>query len=285
MMDKHELKREHEQRAEEILDVINQTAWDDEWYLRAYYDDGTTLGSHRNKECQIDSLPQSWSILTQEEQDERQKQAIQSVEEHLVQEEDQLIRLFTPPFDQTPHDPGYIKGYPPGIRENGGQYTHAAIWAVWALTKLGKGNQAFQQFKMLNPILHSLDIEAANRYMVEPYVVAADIYSSPPFTGHGGWTWYTGSSGWLFRLGTEAILGFQLEGEHFTIKPCIPDSWDGYHLSFQNNSSQYDIRVENPDHVESGVRKVVLDGEELDGGIIPIDKDSNKHTVRIIMGN
>ncbi len=283
-IDKHELKREHEQRAEEILDVINQTAWDDDWYLRAYYDDGTPLGSHRNNECQIDSLPQSWSILTQDEHDERQERAIQSVEDNLVQEQDQLIRLFSPPFDETPNDPGYIKGYPPGIRENGGQYTHAAIWAVWALTKLGKGNQAFEQFKMLNPALHSLDIEAANRYMVEPYVVAADIYSTPPFVGHGGWTWYTGSSGWLFRLGTEAILGFQLEGDHFSVDPCIPDTWDGYRLSFQRNGSQYDIQVENPDHVESGVTQVVLDGETRENKDVPIKENSGQHTVRIIMG-
>lgn len=284
ILGKHALKLEHLERAKEIKDVINQTAWDNDWYLRAYYDDGTPLGSHRNEECQIDSLPQSWSILTQDELDDRQKQAIQSVEKHLVREEGQLIRLFTPPFDKTPNDPGYIKGYPPGIRENGGQYTHAAIWVVWALTKLGMGNAAFKQFKMLNPILHSLDIDSANRYMVEPYVVAADIYSTPPFTGHGGWTWYTGSSGWLYRLGTEAILGFQLEGDHFTINPCIPDSWDGYKLSFQQNGSHYDIQVENPDHVESGVRKILLNGEELNEKAIPIQKNSGNHTVRIIMG-
>ncbi len=279
----HELKREHKERADEILDVINQTAWDNDWYLRAYYDDGTPLGSHRNEECRIDSLPQSWSVLTQDDQDDRQLKAMQSVEEYLVQEEDQLIRLFTPPFDETDNDPGYIKGYPPGIRENGGQYTHAAIWAVWALTKLGKGNQAFEQFKMLNPILHSLDIDTANRYMVEPYVVAADIYSTPPFTGRGGWTWYTGSSGWLYRLGTEAILGFQFEGDHFTVNPCIPKSWDGYKLSFQINGSHYDIQVENPDHVESGVIKVLMDGEELVDKAILIQENSGKNTVRVIM--
>jgi cyclic beta-1,2-glucan synthetase len=284
IMGKHDMKQDHEKRAMEILGVIHQVAWDDDWYLRAYYDDGTPLGSHKNKECQIDSLPQSWSILTQEGQDERQIKAIESVEKHLVREEDQLIRLFTPPFDKTNKDPGYIKGYPPGIRENGGQYTHAAIWAVWALTKLRKGNQAFKQFKLLNPILHSLNIDDANRYVVEPYVVAADIYSTSPFTGQGGWTWYTGSSGWLFRLGTEAILGFQLQGDHFTINPCIPDSWEEYKLLFQKNGSHYDIRVENPNHVESGVKIVLLDGEELDGKDIPIHGENSKHTVRIIMG-
>jgi cyclic beta-1,2-glucan synthetase len=284
ILDKHEVKHEHETRAEAIKSVIDQVAWDDNWYLRAYYDDGTPLGSHRNKECQIDSLPQSWSVLTQEEPDKRQMNAIRSVEKHLVQKNDQLIRLFTPPFDETEKDPGYIKGYPPGIRENGGQYTHAAIWAVWALTKLGEGNKAFEQFQMLNPIQHSVDINTANRYAVEPYVVAADIYSLSPFTGHGGWTWYTGSSGWLYRLGVEAILGFQLMGDHFMISPCIPETWDGFEITFRRNNSQYDIQVENPNHVESGVTSVLMDGEVLGDKSIPLQEESGKHEIHIIMG-
>ena len=210
--------------------------------------------------------------------------AIESVEEHLVQEEDRLIRLFTPPFDETKKDPGYIKGYPPGIRENGGQYTHAAIWAVWALTELGQGNKAFTQFSFLNPVTHSLDLANANKYMVEPYVVAADIYSTPPHVGHGGWTWYTGSSGWLYRLGMEAILGFQYRGDHFTMDPCIPDEWDGFKLKFKVENSTYAVKVKNPDHVQKGVTQIVLDGEVQDDLTVPIEQDSNHHQVEVIMG-
>ncbi len=281
---KPELARKHRERAVEIKDTVNKIAWDDDWYLRAYYDDGTPLGSHRNEECQIDSIPQSWSILTGGAPNERKMKAIYSVEERLVHREDRLIQLFTPPFDETEKDPGYIKGYPPGIRENGGQYTHAAIWAVWALTTLGMGDQAYEQFKLLNPVTHSLNLEDANRYVVEPYVVAADIYSRPPYVGHGGWTWYTGSSGWLYRLGTEAILGFQLMGEHFSIDPCIPDDWDGFNMTYKKNGTVFTIEVKNPDHIEKGVQEIKLDGESLDDKKIPILDDHSEHLVTVIMG-
>jgi len=285
MMDKKDLAEEHRDRAVQLEKVINQVAWDGNWYLRAFYDDGTPLGSHLSEECQIDSLPQSWSILTRGAPEERQIMSIESVEEHLLQKQDRLIRLFTPPFNETENDPGYIKGYPPGIRENGGQYTHAAIWAVWALTELGRGNTAFEQFQMLNPVTHSLDIDSANRYAVEPYVVAADIYSTPPFAGRGGWTWYTGSSGWLYRLGTEAILGFQLQGDHFTVDPCIPEGWDGFKLTFRREDNTYYIEVINPEHIQKGVRKVRLDGEDIDDLQIPLKDDNTDHRVIIIMGN
>jgi len=278
------LSEKFRDRAAELKQTINRVAWDDNWYLRAYYDDGTPLGSHMSEECKIDSLPQSWSILTHGSEDERGMQALESVEEHLVQREDRLIRLFTPPFDETKKDPGYIKGYPPGIRENGGQYTHAAIWAVWAQTELGQGNKAFTQFSYLNPVTHSLDLANANKYMVEPYVVAADIYSTHPHVGHGGWTWYTGSSGWLYRLGMEAILGFQFRGDHFTMDPCIPDEWDGFKLTFKVEDSTFEVQVKNPDHVQKGVSKIVLDGEVQDDLAIPIQEDSNHHQVEVIMG-
>jgi len=276
--------RNHRSRAEELQEVVDRVAWDDEWYLRAYYDDGTPLGSHRNEECKIDSLPQSWSILTQGAPLEKQEQAIKSVEAYLVQKEMRLIQLFTPPFDKTKKDPGYIKGYPPGIRENGGQYTHAATWAVWALTKLGHGNQAFEQFGYLNPVTHSLNIEEANTYAVEPYVVAADIYSTPPFVGHGGWTWYTGSSGWLYRLGIEAILGFTIAGDHFQVDPCIPDSWDGFKINYRKDDNLYRIKVENPDHVEKGIKEIQLDGQNFENDLIPFQEDGQDHDVLIIMG-
>jgi len=280
----HELAKKHRDRAEEIKDAVNQVAWDDNWYLRAFYDDGTPLGSHRNEECQIDSLPQSWSILTGGAPNERKFTAIHAVEEELVQRDDRLIQLFTTPFDETEKDPGYIKGYPPGIRENGGQYTHAAIWAVWALTELGMGDQAYEQFKLLNPVTHSLNLDDANRYVVEPYVVAADIYSRAPFVGHGGWTWYTGSSGWLYRLGTEAILGFRMLGDNFTIDPSIPDRWDGFQMTFKRKGTAFNIDVQNPDHVEKGVVEIRLDGEKLDDKLIPLLDNSSEHKVIVVMG-
>jgi len=284
VVDDQSQAEQHRQRAGELAEVINEVAWDGGWYLRAYYDNGKPLGSGENEECKIDSLPQSWSILTDGAPEARQNQAIQAVEQHLVQKEHQIIKLFTPPFNKTRQDPGYIKGYPPGIRENGGQYTHAAIWAVWALTELGLGDKAFEQFTYLNPIGHSSDLMEANQYRVEPYVVAADIYSTPPHTRRGGWTWYTGSSGWLYRLGMEAILGFQLLGDRFTISPCIPAKWDGYKLNYKNENGVYHIEVKNPDHVQSGVKKVILDGEEQDDGSIPLNDEQADHHVEVIMG-
>jgi cyclic beta-1,2-glucan synthetase len=284
IVDDKSLAEQHRQRARELADVINEVAWDGNWYLRAYYDNGNPLGSRKNMECKIDSLPQSWSILTEGAPEARQNQAIQALEQHLVQKKDQIIQLFTPPFNNTKQDPGYIKGYPPGIRENGGQYTHAAIWAVWALTELGLGDKAFEQFTYLNPITHSSNLTEANQYRVEPYVVAADIYSTPPHTRRGGWTWYTGSSGWLYRLGMEAISGFHLLGDRFTIKPCIPAEWDSYKLIYKNENGVYNIEVKNPDHVQSGVRKVFLDGIEQDDGVIPLNDEQADHHVEIIMG-
>jgi cyclic beta-1,2-glucan synthetase len=283
-VDDKENAEEHRQRADQIKEVINQTAWDDDWFLRAYYDDGTPLGSHRNEECKIDSLPQSWAVLTNGTSLERQKSAIDSVREQLVWPEQRLIKLFTPPFDKTEKDPGYIKGYPPGIRENGGQYTHAAIWAVLALTKLGYGTDAYRQFDFLNPISHSMNLEQANRYVVEPYVVAADIYSTAPHISHGGWTWYTGSSGWLFRLGMEAILGFKLQGETLQIDPCIPKTWDGYKITYKYNHSAYHIHVKNPDHVETGVKYITVNGDHLDQDRIPLKDDLESYEIEVVLG-
>ena len=289
LLEEKSMAEDHRQRAEELAETINDVGWDGDWFLRAYFDDGEPLGSEQSKECKIDSLPQSWSVLTDGAPEARQKQAMQAVEEYLVSKEHQIIQLFTPPFDKTPQDPGYIKGYPPGIRENGGQYTHAAIWAVWALTKLGYGDKAFQQFTYLNPITHSSDLEEANQYRVEPYVVAADIYSTSPHARRGGWTWYTGSSAWLYRLGVEAILGFRLNGNRFTIDPCIPADWDGYKLLYKKDHVSYQIEVKNPEHVQRGVNKVILDGEQLDNGWIPLssaDSDGKQveHHIEVILG-
>ena len=209
---------------------------------------------------------------------------MRAVADRLVRQDDQLVMLFTPPFDETTHDPGYIKGYPPGIRENGGQYTHAALWAVWAFAELGEGDRAEALFRLLNPIYHSDTPEKVTRYRVEPYVVAADVYSAPPHTGRGGWTWYTGSAGWMYRLGVETILGLHRVGEALQITPCIPRGWSGYELTYRGGETQYQIHVKNPDSVNRSVKQVTMDGKTLPGEEIPLIGDGQQHEVIILMG-
>ena len=209
-----------------------------------------------------------------------------SLDEHLVRRDDRLVLLFTPPFDRTPLDPGYIKGYPPGIRENGGQYTHAGAWAVIAFAQLGDGDRAAELFSFLSPIRHASTRAAIHRYKVEPYVVCADIYSEPPHTGRGGWTWYTGSAGWLYRAGLESILGFRRRAGVLEIDPCIPKAWPRFEITFRHGSARYEIAVENPDGVSRGVTRVELDGEALPGRTtrIPLADDGATHRVRVVLG-
>jgi cyclic beta-1,2-glucan synthetase len=278
----------YRKRAAALRQALEDNAWDWGWYRRAYYDDGTPLGSSANDECQLDAIAQSWAVLSKAADRKRAAQAMAAVERRLVREDDRLILLFTPPFDKTEHDPGYIKGYPPGIRENGGQYTHAAIWTVWAFAELGQGDRAEELFRVLNPIYHSDTPEKAARYRVEPYVIVADVYSVPPHVGRGGWTWYTGSSGWMYRLGTEAILGLHKVGmdeDHQVLRvdPCIPRHWPGYELIYRYGEAVYRIAVENPDGVNRGVKQVVLDGEVLPGDEIPLVDDGQEHTVHVLM--
>ena len=274
----------YRQQAHDLLQALEAHAWDGNWYLRAYYDDGTPLGSVKNREGQIDSIAQSWAVLSGAADPARAAQAMDAVAERLVRRDDQLVLLFTPPFDKTARDPGYIKGYVPGIRENGGQYTHAALWAVWAFAELGQGNRAEALFRLLNPIYHSDTLEKMMRYRVEPYVVAADVYSVPPHVGRGGWTWYTGSASWMYRLGLEAILGLHRVGEALRIDPCIPEDWSGYELTYRDGETSYQIRVENPDGVNRGVKQVTLDGEPLSGRDIPLPGDGRRHRVHVLMG-
>ena len=209
-----------------------------------------------------------------------------AVDKCLVRRDDGLVLLFTPPFDHTSPDPGYIKGYVPGIRENGGQYTHAAIWSVLAFAALGEGDKAGELFAILNPINHASSRAGVYRYKVEPYVIAADIYSEPPHIGRGGWTWYTGSAGWMYRAGVEWILGFRLRGSALYIDPCIPRAWPGFEITFRYHSSRYEILVENPHGVSRGVSFAELDGTPLGGGVagIPLADDSATHHVRIVLG-
>ncbi len=271
-------------RARELRKALESKAWDGSWYLRAYYDDHSPLGSAQNRECRIDSVAQSWAVLSGAGDPQRAAQAMQAVAERLVRQESQLVMLFTPPFDRTSRNPGYIKGYPPGIRENGGQYTHAAIWVAWAFVELGQGDRAGELFRLLNPIGHSDQRQGALKYVVEPYVVAADVYSVPPHEGRGGWTWYTGSASWMWRLGVEAILGLRRQGSSLQVNPCIPSQWPGYSVTWRENSAGYHIRVDNPDRVNRGVRHITLDGQQLGGNEIPLVDDGKQHEVVVLMG-
>ena len=205
---------------------------------------------------------------------------------YLVNRSDDLVLLFTPPFDRTELDPGYIKGYPPGIRENGGQYTHGAIWSVVAYAALGDGDKAHELFSMLTPINHAVSRAGVHRYKVEPYVMAADVYSEAPHIGRGGWTWYTGSAGWMWQAGIEAILGVRLRGSTLSIEPCIPRSWPGYRIDYRLGSTRYEIAVENPDGVNCGVVSVELDGVIIGRpeATIPLVDDGGSHAVKVVMG-
>ncbi len=239
---------------------LEREAWDGDWYLRAFFDDGTPLGSAASEECRIDSIAQSWAVLSGAAAPERADQAMAALERDLIRPADKLALLFTPPFDRTPLDPGYIKGYPPGVRENGGQYTHAAMWSVLALAKRGEGGKAAALFALLNPIRHSSSPADMQRYKVEPYVVAADVYAAPPHVGRGGWTWYTGSAGWMQRAGMEGILGVRVQAGVLHLDPCIPKDWPGFEVLLRHGSARYRIKVGNPDGVERGVAVASLDG-------------------------
>jgi cyclic beta-1,2-glucan synthetase len=272
-------------QAHRIQAAIEAAAWDGNWYLRAFYDDGAPLGSAKNRECKIDAIAQSWGVISGAADQDRARQAMQSVARELILPDDKLLLLLTPPFNKTPRDPGYIKGYLPGIRENGGQYTHAAIWTVWAFALLGEGDAAYNLFNMLNPITHSRSLGEALKYKVEPYVIAADVYSVQPHVGRGGWTWYTGSSGWMYRLGLEAILGLRLDGDGFYLEPSIPKNWEGYQIRYRRGKTIYNIEVKNPRGVSHGIEQVSLDGKELPEGKIPYQEDGGEHRVIVVMGS
>jgi cyclic beta-1,2-glucan synthetase len=274
----------YRQRASDLAQAIEHSAWDGDWYLRAFYDDGSLLGSSENLECQLDSIAQSWAVLSGGGDSQRAGRAMQNVYDRLVQRSERLVLLFTPPFDSTLRDPGYIKGYPPGVRENGGQYTHASLWSAWAMVRLGRIKEGFELFQLLNPILHADTSEKAARYKVEPYVVAADVYSVAPYTGTGGWTWYTGSSSWMYRLGLEGFLGLKKRGEVLEVDPHIPADWPGYQVTYRYGSSTYEIQVQNPDHVNQGVQHISLNGQNLQDKVIPLSQDGGTHSVLIIMG-
>ena len=280
-----EQARTYGEQAERLQAALEAEGWDGEWYRRAYDDDGTPLGSERNLECQIDSIAQSWSVLSGAGEPTRAVKAMSAVTERLVDREDQLLRLFTPPFDKTANDPGYIKGYPPGIRENGGQYTHAALWAVWALADLGQGNLAGELFRLLNPISHSDTPEKARQYRVDPYVVAADVYSVAPHVGRGGWTWYTGSASWAYRLGIEGLLGLKRKDNRLEIAPCIPDDWPGCEITYRHGETVYAIHIHNPQGVNRGVVQIEVDGRTISEDYVFLLTDGVRHEVHVELGN
>ena len=271
--------------ARELRESLEAEAWDGDWYRRAYFDDGTPLGSSSNPECRIDSIAQSWSVIHGGARSDRAQRAMASVEEYLVHRGDGLVLLFTPPFNDWDVDPGYIKGYLPGVRENGGQYTHAAIWSVIAFATLGDGDRAGELFSLLNPINHASTRAGVHRYRVEPYVAAADVYSQPPHVGRGGWTWYTGAAGWMYRAGVEWILGFRLRGTHLVIDPCVPRVWGEFEITFRYHSSRYEIRVTNPDGVNTGVAHLRVDDATVDpASEIELIDDGATHHIRLVIG-
>ena len=272
------------ERAEALRGALEEHAWDGGWYRRAYFDDGTPLGSAQNDECQIDSIAQTWAVISGAANAERARQAMSAVEDRLVRDADQMILLFTPPFDRGSLEPGYIKGYVPGIRENGGQYTHAATWVVLATALLGRGKRALELFALLNPVRHGATPEDVARYMVEPYVVAADVYGALPHTGRGGWTWYTGSASWLYRVGLEAILGFHKREDRLRIDPCVAPDWPRYELTYRHRSAIYHIVVENAAGTGRGVRAVTVDAHAVPDGEIPLMDDGKTHEVRVELG-
>jgi cyclic beta-1,2-glucan synthetase len=266
--------------------ALEQEGWDGDWYRRGYFDDGTPLGSSTSDECRIDSIAQSWGVISGAADPPRALRAMAAVDEHLIRGNEGLALLLAPPFDRTPLDPGYIRGYPPGIRENGGQYTHAAAWSVIAFAALGQGDQAARLFSLVNPINHTSTRADLQRYKVEPYVAAADVYSVAPHVGRGGWTWYTGSAGWLYRAGIEAILGLRLQGAFLLLAPCIPREWPRFEIVFNYRSTRYEIAVENPDAVCRGIAHAELDGRSLPAGPtrVPLMDDGRAHQVRVILG-
>jgi cyclic beta-1,2-glucan synthetase len=314
-----EMGQTYREEQKTLLQRVERTAWDGQWYLRAIFDDGTPLGSSTSKEAQIDSLPQSWAWLGggagkddvgkdgidkgEAEKNRTEKgpadkdrarngraaqsraaKALESVWSQLVREDEGLVLLLAPPFERSEPSPGYIKAYPPGVRENGGQYTHAAIWFAMALARRGDGGRAVSILRMLNPIERARDSDTVWRYGVEPYVVAADVYRLPGLIGHGGWSWYTGAASWMYLAWVGEILGLKVRGDHLELNPVIPAWWEGFSLRYRYGEAVYEIRVENPESCERGVAWVELDGKRVPDGAIPLERGLVKHRVLVHMG-
>jgi cyclic beta-1,2-glucan synthetase len=276
--------KRYRSEARRLGSMLEQT-WDGEWYRRGYYDDGKPLGSAQNDECRIDATAQSWAVLSGAVPVRYAERAMDAVRTHLVRRGPQVILLLTPPFNESIQDPGYIKGYPPGVRENGGQYTHGALWVVMAMARLGSGDEAVELFHMLNPVNHTRTAAGVGRYMAEPYVIAGDVHADPAHAGRGGWTWYTGSAGLMYRAGLESILGLRRRGPTFEVDPCIPSSWLDYAIVWRFGRTRYDIAVSNPERRCRGIAEAVLDGVPVDPHSIPLADDGGTHQVRLVLGD
>ncbi|MBN2382831.1 glycosyl transferase [bacterium] len=284
-MDRHDLQKTYEHDRQALIRRIEKYAWDGEWYLRATFDDGSPLGSKVNLEARIDSLAQSWAWLSGGADRKRSIQALESAWQHLVRENERLVLLFEPPFDQAEPSPGYIKGYPPGVRENGGQYTHAALWLAMALARSRDGDRAVKILRFLNPIERTSNPDEVWRYGIEPYVVAADVYNLPGRIGHGGWSWYTGSAAWMYRVWVEEIFGLKIRGNTMLLDPVIPNGWGGFNMDFRYGDAIYEIRVEKSvEQLEQGVILVELDGQRVKGGVITLNRELVKHRVTVRFG-
>jgi len=283
-MGEDELADKYLQIERGLIVNIEKEAWDGNWYKRAYFDDGEPLGSVQNEDCKIDSIAQTWAVISDEGNEKRAKIAMNSLEDYLINKEDGIIKLLAPPFDKGDMEPGYIKGYVPGVRENGGQYTHAAAWVVIAFAKLKDGNKAEELFELMNPINHTENIRECFRYKAEPYVMAADVYAAYPHAGRGGWTWYTGSAGWTYRAGLEYILGFQKNADEIILDPCIPAKWETYAMNYKFKDTQYVIHINNPDGCSTGVKCISTDGVIENGNRIHLINDGKTHVIDALMG-
>ena len=267
-------------QASQIQINIEKHGWDGEWYLRAFFDDGRPLGSSDNVECQIDSLPQSWAVLSGAGDRNRSRQAMEAVDRRLVDRQCAVIKLFDPPFDTSDVNPGYIKGYVPGVRENGGQYTHAAIWSAMAFAKLGEKQRAWELLSLINPVNHSTSADKIKIYKVEPYVVAADVYAVQPHNGRGGWTWYTGSAAWMYRLILESLLGIRLEVDTLHFAPCVPEHWREFQVAYRYRNTLYNITLRpGDDNVQRG--KIKVDGEVIGETFLRLLDDLKDHDVEV----
>ena len=271
---------------DDLRAALDAAGWDGDWYRRGFYDDGATLGSAADAECQIDSIAQSWSVISGGGTPPRPGQAMMALDRKLLDRGASLALLFTPAFEHSPRDPGYIKGYPAGVRENGGQYSHAAAWTVLALGMMGEGDRAFEVLRMINPVSRAASRADMYRYKVEPYVVAADIYSRAPHAGRGGWTWYTGAAGCIHRAGLEGILGIGRLGDRIRLAPALPRDWPRAEVVIRNGAATYRIAIENPGRTGHGIARVDIDGEPAPEGTceVPIPDDGREHGIRITLG-
>jgi cyclic beta-1,2-glucan synthetase len=269
--------------SEQLQRNLNLHGWDGGWFRRAYFDDGTPLGSSANAECRIDSIAQSWSVLSGAGDPARSLTAMNALDKHLVRRDDKLIQLLDPPFDTSTLNPGYIKGYVPGVRENGGQYTHGAVWAAMAFAKLGDGARAWDLFNMINPVNHATTATDVAIYKVEPYVIAADVYGVAPHTGRGGWTWYTGSAGWMYRLILESLLGIQVEANKLRLAPCLNEGWSNFTVHYRYRETVYQIEVSVTKHPPGNrpEQRIIVDGLEQRDAVIIMRDDQQEHRVNV----